>query len=418
MLRDPGFARFWTAETVSGFGTYVTTVALQVLVVLTLDGTAADVGFVNAARWLPYVLLGLVAGALVDRRRRQPVLVVTDLGRGLLLIAIPVLWWLGGLSLPVLMVVMVASGTLALFNDAATQSFLPRLVPRSSLLAANARLDQSDAVAQTSGPALGGLLVSLLGAPLSVLVDAASYLVSGVLTATIRASEPAPATTGQRHLRREVGEGLRWVYGHRMLAPFALATHGWFVCNSALLTVYVPFVLLGLGLSPFELGLTLAAAGIGGLVGSLVAVRVGLRFGVGRTVIAAHAITPLGWAVIALAPGVAGAGHVAVVVVLALGQLVYGLSLGVENANSMGYRQSVTPDALQGRMNITMRSINRAMVVVGAPLGGLLADTVGYRPVFVVGIVGFLLLALGLGLSPYRHARHGDAATVQTPSSG
>lgn len=99
VLRDPAFARFWVAETVSGFGTYVTTIALQVLVVLTLDGSAADVGLVSAARWLPYVGLGLVVGALVDRRPRRPVLVTTDLGRGLLLTAIPVLWWFGGLSL-------------------------------------------------------------------------------------------------------------------------------------------------------------------------------------------------------------------------------------------------------------------------------------------------------------------------------
>ena len=394
----------------SGFGTYVTTVALQVLVVLTLDGTATDVGFVNAARWLPYVVLGLVAGALVDRRRRQPVLVVTDLGRGLLLAAIPVLWWLGGLSLPVLMLVLVAFGTLALLNDAATQSFLPRLVPARSLLAANARLDQADAVAQTSGPALGGALVSLLGAPVAVLVDSASYLLSAVLTARIRVTETVTAVTAPPHLRREVMEGLRWVYGHRMLAPFALSTHGWFVCNSALVTVYVPYALLGLGLSAFELGLTLAAAGVGGLVGSLAAVRLGLRFGAGRTVIAAHAVTPLGWGIVALAPDPGGGGRTATLVVLAVGQLVHGLSLGVGNANSMGYRQAVTPDALQGRMNITMRSINRAMVVVGAPLGGLAADAVGYRPVLVAGIVGFLLLAAALALSPYRHARHGDRA--------
>ncbi len=403
----PGFARFWVAETVSGFGTYVTTIALQVLVVLTLDGTAADVGLVNAARWLPYVVLGLVVGALVDRHRRQPVLVVTDLGRGLLLTAIPLLWWLGGLSLPVLMAVMVTFGTLALLNDAASQSFLPRLVPRSALLAANARLDQSDAVAQTSGPALGGALVSLVGAPVAVLVDAASYLVSGVLTATIRVTETVRASTEPRHLRREIAEGLRWVYGHRMLAPFALTTHAWFVFNSALVTVYVPYALLQLGLSPFELGLTLAAAGVGGLVGSLAAVRVGLRWGVGWTVIAAHVMTPLGWGIVALAPGPDSGLTVAV---LALGQLVYGLALGVENANSMGYRQAVTPDALQGRMNITMRSINRAMVVVGAPIGGLLGDAVGFGPVFVGGIAGFLLLAVALALSPYRHAQHGDAA--------
>lgn len=410
VLRQPAFLRFWTAETVSGFGTYVTTVALQVLVVLTLEGTAADVGLVSAARWVPYVVLGLVVGALVDRRRRLPVLVATDLGRGLLLGAIPLLWWLGGLSLPVLMVVMVAFGTLALLNDAASQSFVPRLVPRSALLEANARLDQSDAVAQTSGPAIGGALVGLLGAPLAVLVDAASYVVSGLLTATIRVTEALPPTTRPLHLRREIGEGLRWVYGHRVLAPFALLTHGWFVCHSAVQTAYVAYALLGLGLSPFQLGLTLAAAGVGGLAGSLASIRVGTGRGVGRTVIAAWVVTALGWAVIALAPDPGTGSAVPTVAVLAAGQLVHGLAMGVENANSLGYRQAVTPDALQGRMNTTMRSINRAMVVVGAPLGGLLADAVGYRPVLLAGVVGFLLAALALALSPYRHARHGDEA--------
>ncbi|MBB6629086.1 MFS transporter [Nocardioides sp. KIGAM211] len=410
VLRDPGFARFWTAETVSGFGTYVTTVALQVLVVLTLDGSAADVGFVSAARWLPYVVLGLVVGALVDRRRRQPLLVVTDLGRGLLLCAIPLLAWLGGLSVPVLMAVMVAFGTLALVNDAATQSFVPRLVPRASLLAANARLDQSDAVAQTSGPAIGGALVGLLGAPVAVLVDAASYLLSAALTASIRVTETVRVPTEPPHLLREVRAGLRWVYRHRVLTPFALGTHGWFVCHSALTTVYVTYVLLGLDLGTFQLGLTLAAAGVGGLVGSLAATRVGLRWGVGRTVITSWLLSPVGWAVIVLAPDPGPGSAVPTVAVLMAGQLVCGLAMGLENANSMGYRQAVTPDALQGRMNITMRSINRAMVVVGAPLGGLLGDAVGYRPVMLGGIVGFVLLAAGLALSPYRHARHDDEA--------
>ena len=302
----------------------------------------------------------------------------TDLGRGLLLGAIPLLWLADLLTLPVLLAFMVVFGTMALFSDAASQSFLPRIVDRSSLLAANARLDQSSAVAQTSGPVVGGALVTALGAPVAVLVDAVSYLVSGVLLATLKVTETVSAHRDGPGLRREIADGVRWIYRHPVLAPLAFSTHGWFLFNSLLGTVFVPFVLLGLHLSAFELGLTLAATGVGGLVGSLASTRLGTRYGAGWVVLASRFAQPVAWAVIALAqPGP----HV--VGVLALGQFVYGLALGTENANEMGYWQSVTPDELQGRTNATRRSVNRAMIVVGAPLGGFLADAVGYRPVLL-----------------------------------
>ncbi|WP_226920745.1 MFS transporter [Georgenia subflava] len=407
VFRLPGFLAFWTAESVSGLGNQITTLALQVLVVVTLSGSATDVGLVNAARWLPYLVLGLVIGALVDRRRRKPIMVVTDLGRALLLGLIPLLWALDRLSVPVVVAFVAAFGLLSLLNDAASQSFLPRLVPRSSLLAANARLDQVGAVVQTSGPAVAGGLVTVLGAPLAVLVDAGSYLFSAVTLTRIRLEE---STTQVRrasvNLWAEVAEGVRWVYRHRTLAPQALSTHGWFLFNSMLVTVFVPFVLVGLGLTATELGIALAGAGVGALVGSLLSTRIGMRWGAGRAVIAARLVMPLGWVVIALAP--ADGDRWTTVAVLAAGQLVYGFTMGAENANEMGYRQAVTPDELQGRMNTTMRSVNRAMIVVGAPVGGLLADTLGYRPTMWIALAGFVVVALLLAASPFRHARHDD----------
>ncbi len=411
VFRYPDFTRFWVAETVSGFGSYITTMALQVLVVLTLHGSAGDVGLLNASRWMPYLLLGLVVGALVDRRRRRPILVATDLGRAVLLGAIPLLWMVDKLNLPILMAFMVAFGTMSLLSDAAARSLLPRLVPRASLLAANARLDQSSSVAQTSGPLVAGGLVTALGAPVAVLVDAVSYLASGIAIASIRTPEIPPVADDQpRNLRREIGDGLRWVYRHSVLAPLALSTHGWFLFNSILTTVFVPFALLSLKLSAFELGVTLAATGVGGLLGSLVSTRVGLRFGAGRTVIACRALYPLAWAVIAFVPDQANAhSHVLAVLLVGGGQFLYGLALGVENANETGYQQAITPDELQGRMGTTMKSVNRAMIVVGAPLGGLLADSIGYRPIMWVAIAGFALVAVGLAASPFRHARHDDA---------
>ena len=208
----PGYRRVWTASTISGFGSYVTNLAIGVLIVLTTHGGAADVGLVNAARWFPYLLLGLVAGVLVDRARRRPLLVATDLGRGILLFAVPLLAVTHSLHIVWLMVLIALFGLMSLVNDAAFQSFVPRLLPPRLLTSAHARLDQSDAVAQTSGPALAGALISLVGAPVAVLVDAVSYLVSGLLLWRVTVTEPASPPMSTPRVRRDAVEGLRWVY--------------------------------------------------------------------------------------------------------------------------------------------------------------------------------------------------------------
>ena len=409
-LRDcPGFGRVWTASTVSGFGTYVTTLAIQVLVVLTLHEGAGGVGLVNAARWFSYPLFGLFAGVLVDRSRRLPLLVATDVGRGLLLIAVPVLALTHQLSLVVLMVFMAVFGLLSLLNDAAFQSFVPRLVPTHLLTLANARFDQSDAVAQTSGPALAGGLVSVLTAPWAVLVDAASYLISGLLLLRVPVSEPPRRPLSVRGVRREATEGLRWVYKHPNLRPLALSTHGWFLCSAVAGAILPAFALRTLGLSAFGLGLALAVGGIGGLIGSLAATRLGARFGAGRVVIACRAATAVSWALVALSTH-DWSGWV----LFGAGQLLFGLSLGAENANEMGYWQAVTPDALQGRMNATRRSINRTMIVVGAPAGGLLGDAIGFRPMLWTASGGFLVAAGTLGLSRFRNARIEEGPAANT----
>jgi MFS family permease len=409
VFRIPGYLAFWSAYTVSGFGTYITTLALQVLVLDSLRGTATDVGLLNAARWLPYLFFGLLAGALVDRRPRKPVLVGTDLARGILLLAIPVLYAVGRLNLVVLIVFVAFFGVFSLFGDAASQSFLPRIVGRRDLLAAHARADQSDAVAQTSGPLVAGGLVTLLGAPFAVLADAVSYLFSALAISRVRVVEPREVSgSSLRGLRAEIAEGLRWVYRHRVLAPMAVGSHVWFLANSMLGTVFVSFVLLELRLSPFELGITLAAAGVAGLLGSSFSTRFGMRWGAGRAVIICNFLMSVGWAIIAVVPTGNGQNWF-VILLLAAGQAVYGLALGLSNANEMGYRQAVTPDHLQGRMNTTIRSANRAMIVVGAPAGGLLAVSIGYQPTLWIGIAGFAAAALLLAASPFRSARHGDA---------
>ncbi|HEY9354039.1 MAG TPA: MFS transporter, partial [Nocardioides sp.] len=258
----PGFRTYWTAATVGAFGSSVTVIAIQVLVVSVLDASATEVGLIRAVQLLPYLLLGLVIGALVDRMRRKPIMVWSNVLLAATLLVIPALWALDELSLSAVALVLFLFGTLNVIEIAAVQSFLPRLVPKSGLLAANARLDQSETVAQTTGPVVGGGLVALLGAPWALLVDAVSYLVSAVLIARVPIDEPPPRPT-TTHLRQEISEGIRWIYRHPTLAPLAWSTHVWFLGNSMAATVLVPFALRPLGLSPLTYGIALALAGVG-----------------------------------------------------------------------------------------------------------------------------------------------------------
>jgi MFS family permease len=400
-----GYGRLWWASSVSDFGTYVTALAIQVLIVVDLKGSAADVGLVSGARWLPYMLFGLVIGVLVDRTRRRPLMIGADLIRGALLLAIPALALSHRLSILALAGFMTVFGLASLVGDAAHQAFVPSLVPQRLLTRAHARLDQSDAVAQTAGPALAGGIIALVGAPLAVVVDAVSYLFSALMLAGVRAAEPVVARAPGRRLRREVVEGLAFVYRHPTLAPQAVSTHAWFICSGVSGAVLAPFVLRTAQLPPSALGIALSMAGVGGLGGALLASRLGDQVGQGRAVIATRVVNAAAFVVMALTPVASTAGGWVSLAVLGAGQLLLGLSMGASNANEMGYRQSVTPDRLQGRMNATMRSINRAMVVVAAPLGGALADQIGYRTTLWAVAAGFAAGALALSITPFAEAR-------------
>jgi MFS family permease len=409
----PGFRRFWAASTISDGGTYISVFAVGVLIVADLGGSATDVGIVRGAGMVPYLAVGLFAGVLADRVRRKPLLVGTDLGRAVVLAGVPLLAATGHLNVPVLAALMVVVGLLSVLNAAAHQSFLPRLLPRELLPRANARLHQSDAVAQTTGPLLGGGLVAAIGAPFTVLVDAVSYALSGLLIAAVPVRDPAPRPTAMSVLA-ELREGASWVYRHPRLRPLALSTHGWFLFNAVFVTVYVPYAYLELGIGATGLGVTFALAGVGALLGSSASELLGRRVGLPGTIAGSRVLEAGGIAVIAAAASTEGT---AVVVVAAAGQLVYGLGFGAEGPIELAYRQAVTPDRLQGRTNATMRSLNRATVVVGAPLGGLLADAAGLRPALWLSSAGITSAAFLLAISGFRAASLDDQPPSESAPS-
>ncbi|MDF2665786.1 MAG: transporter [Microbacterium sp.] len=400
-----GFARYWTAATISSFGVTVTAVAMPVLVVQILDANPFEVGLVNAAQFVPYAVLGLIAGVYTDRWRRQPILVWASVGRAVSLGSIPVLWFSGVLQTWMLIAALLLFGGFSVFGFAATQSLLPRLVPRSQLLTANARIDQSDAAAQTLGPTVGGALVSLLGAPLAMVVNSVSYLVDAILVAGIRVEERPPVRT-RLDLPADIAEGLRWTYRQRVLGPLTISTHVWFIANGAAMTVLSLLALRALGFTALTYGLLLTVFGLASLVGAFLAPRLSARLGPGRAIILARSAYPLVWLAILLAPDTP-LGSVLLFAALAL----QGLAMGSENTPEQYLWQTLTPDEILGRSNATRRAGNRTLAAAGALLAGLSVGIVGERPALIPVVLLFAIAALIAWLSPLRH-------TLDDPADG
>jgi MFS family permease len=396
-LAYPAFVRLWLAGTVSWLGTSTFGLALQLLLIETLDADQAAIGFVRAAQWVPALAIGMLAGVLIDRVRRRPVLIAADTVTALATGGIGALALAGLLTVPVLAGLAALVGAASMFYHAAHQSYLPRLVPTGLLPVANARIEQTMTAAEAIGPLVAGALVRFLSAPVAVLLNAVSKAISAVLLATIRVEEPTPQRHPDRHLWRELKEGASWVYRHRTLAPDAVSLHLWFFFNSAIMTVFVFYAIEELGLGALTVGLVLSCAGVSGVVGAGLAPRAAERFGLGAVCVVAEWLNPLAFLFVVLAPpGPTGAA------LLVVGQLVYGLGAGLKGPLELSYRNAVTPDRLRARMNATIRSFNWGSIAVAAPLAGLAATTFGNRLVIAVGIAGLAAAALLLTLSPFR----------------
>ncbi|WP_150956826.1 MFS transporter [Microbacterium testaceum] len=409
VLRVPAFALFWSATTLRAFGGAVAGVAFQVLVVSVVQATPLQVSVLSALGVVPYLFLGLIIGAFMDRWRRQPTLVITSIGRALTLASLPVLILSDALTFWSLAAVVLILGILTLFGDSAAQPLLPHLVDRRSLVSANARLGQSATVASTAGPAIGGALLTLVGASLLFVFEAVVLAVAAVLQSRIRVDEQrAGVRTPGRHLGHEIVDGVRYTYRHETLRPLALSVHVWFLANSVVVTLFGLYTLRELQVPEWAFGLILGSAGVGGFFGAVIAPRVGARLGAGRAILLGRVLAVVPWATLALLPLAASTSLAVLVPVLAAAQFVYALSMGIEDANEMGYRQAVAPDVLQGRMNSTIRTTNRVVFFFGALSAGLFVTVLGFPLTLGLAAAVFAVAALIIAFSPVRSARHDD----------
>ena len=396
--RHAGFRRLWSAYTVSAIGTEVSSLAIPLTAVLTLDAGPIAMGILGAAGSMPALLFGLVAGTWVDRVRRRRILLAADLARAGLLISVPIVFSLGYLSLVYLAVVAFAVGVFNVFFEVAHSSYLPSLVRPVELVDGNSKLEVSESVTQAVGPSLGGLLVQVIGAPLAIAVDAVSFALSAFFIGSIRSVERPPEPEEPRsHILSETVQGVRFVLGHPLLRAtvgYATSTQLWM---SAVLAVYVLYLTDDLGLSPFLIGFVGIAAAPGTILGAIAVSRVVGRFGLGRTMSVAAWLPGLGVVSIAVSGSVPG---IAVALLMA-GWFALGLG-SIYDISEVSLRQSATPDRLLGRVNATRHVAFFGVMPVGALVGGILGAVIGLQPTIAVGAVGLLIAPLWIAAGPIR----------------
>ncbi|HEX6500350.1 MAG TPA: MFS transporter [Micromonosporaceae bacterium] len=399
LWRDRNFMLLWSGQTVSEIGSQVTVIALPLVAVVTLRAGAFEVGVLTAASWAAWLVIGLPAGVWVDRVRRRPLLILADLGRALALATVPAAWAAHLLTIPHLVVVALVTGLLTVLFDVAYPVYLPAIASRERLVDANGKMQASASVAMVGGPGLGGLLVQLLGAPVALLTDVASFVVSALTLIRIRSVEQVTAAPEESGFARELRQGVRYVLTHPLPRTLAL---GGAIANFALggyNAVLVVFLVREVGLPGGLVGLMFGIASVGGLIGALLAGRIADRYGNAVIIIA----TPLLGAVAGLLIPLTGAGSR--LIWYFVGAALLSAGVAVHNVCARSAVQICTPPELLGRAGASIRLFSRGALPVGALTAGAVASVATARLTIVMLMVLLSVAAVVVRLSPLGQVR-------------
>ncbi|MEU4117285.1 MFS transporter [Kitasatospora sp. NPDC028055] len=422
LWRIPDFRTLFTATALTQLGTNVGYVAVPLVAVEALDAGPGQAGLLATLSTLAFLLIGLPAGAWVDRMHHRRVLIVADLVKAALYASVPLAWWLGGLTLGQLYAVALLTGAATVFFDVGSQSVLPGLVGREHLVDANSAVVGLMAVSNVAGRGAGGLLVQLLTAPLAIAVTALSHLGSALRLTALRptALRRTPADGVPVHpdtptptpgLGAQIAEGLRHVLGNPELRALA-ATASLNNLGSQLVNTLLPVLFVReLNLPAWALGLFWAVGGVGILLGSRCARPVSARLGDGRTLaLAGLCLAPAGL----LVPMIGGGPWL---LLAGAGWLLVSLKTGMDNVLGVSLRQRMTADHLLGRMNATFRFLLFGALAIGSALSGLLGELLGLRTTLWLGGAVLATAFLPVYLSPLRTRRRPSAAPVSTATS-
>jgi len=387
--RNADFLKLWVGQSVSMTGSQVSGLAVPLIAAVLLDASPFDMGLLRAVSFAPVLLIGLPAGAWLDRVRRRPVMIAADLGQAALLALLPLAALFGALRIEHLYAVALLTGSLSLVFDIAQSAWLPGVLQPKHLMDANSKLELSRWTVQVTGPGLAGGLIQLVGAPFALVADAASFLVSAVLLSSVRTREtPAPPRSQSAGGWREGVAGLRLVFDHpalRSMAVTAAVSNLFAYIQAAVLILYVT---RELAQPATAYGAILAGFGLGGVCGSAVGPRAAKRLGYGGAIALGVTLMASGDTAVALS------GAPLPLVGLVAGQFLTGFGLPLCTVSMVSLRQSITPSELLGRVNAASRLLSWGALPLGALLGGVLGDSIGLRPTLIVAAIGSALVVV------------------------
>lgn len=400
------FWRYWSALAVSNTGTAVTAVALPLVAVTTLDASAFEVSLLTAATYLAWAVVGLPAGVLVQRLPLRATQVAMDVLRAVAIGSVPLAWWFGHLTMAHLVAAALVISLANVVFDVGANTFLPSIVGREELTARNSLMSATHSATTLGGPSLGGVIVQVLGAVPTLLLDAVSFLVSALLLRGLPKGS-APVPEDRPRMGPLIREGWRFVVRHPVMRTCMLGATADNFANGALMALIPVFLVRDLHASPALVGVLIAADGLGALIGAALAPWLTARLGSARALL----VAAIGGAAFTL---LMPAGHgVAGMVAFAVANVGFGIGVVVFSINARTHRQVASPPELLSRVVATVRFVSWGAIPFGALMGGAVASAVGSRGALWVACLLTLACPLLLWFSPVRRLR--DLAEEPVP---
>ena len=401
LWQHPDFLKLWTGETVSLLGSQVTTLALPLTAVILLKATPFQMGLLNAAAFAPYLFATLFAGVWIDHKRRRPILIITNIGRAILLGLVPLLAVLGQLRIEYLFLIALSVGILTVFFQLAYEAYLPGLIASDQLVEGNSKLSLSSSIAELGGPGLAGVLVQAVTAPIAILVDALSFLFSALSLILIHKPEASTASASKKvQLFTEIGEGFRSTIQSQYLSAFAGEAATYNLFWEVIQVVLILYAVRQLHFSSLLIGLIFGIGSLGSLLSAVFTEALAHRFGVGKTMIGAQIVSDLITLLLPLTASLAST--TGSLICMALAFFFRGVGNTICNVQVNSVRQVMTPDHLRGRTNAVYRLVVSGVVALGALSGGVLGQLLGLQLTLWIGGVGVASSWLWLLFSPLR----------------
>jgi predicted MFS family arabinose efflux permease len=401
LRRQPEFLKLWSAQSISQIGDQITYLALPLVAVLTLDASAAQMGLLTAAELLPALLFSLMAGVWIERsQRRRHLMIVADVARAALLASVPLAAAFDVLTFPQLYVVGFAAGTFAVIFDVSWSTLFIAVVPRRDVVEANSKLNLSRAVSFVTGPSLAGFLVQLLTGPMTLLLDAFSFLGSALFLGRIRVQEPPVERDGNGVLR-SILDGFRFVLGDEVIRPELLCAATVNLFNYVFHAIFILYATKELGVSPGTLGVALGVGAVGGILGALVAPKLERTVGLGRSVVIGSVLFPAPLILVPIASG----SELQLGLMLGAAEFFSAVGVMIFDVTAASMHFMRTPDRIRARMSATFKFVNYGIRPIGALLGGGLGTAIGLQTTLWIGVVGALAGVIWLLFSPIPRLR-------------